>query len=337
MKSLVKLPNAALLVFPLCLVASLGAGCSSSTPTDTATAGAAGTSTGGGGTSSMSGGNANSGGSSVVPAEEVHGGVNVDLKPATEDGDGYTTLIARFFDGPTPEALPLELDTEQGECELLVPLFPFCSEPCAPDACTADDVCTPYPKPLNAGTLAVEGLGEALMLQPASAMHVYQSPSLPNPTCTEGEPVTATVAGLTLQAQCIAQLELTGPDPIPVMTGQAVQVSWVPAGAGDSKIRIGLDIAHHGGKKGEIDCEVPDTGSFEIPEPLVTKLVGLGLAGFPTISVTRVSVGADASQANVELTLASNVQRAVDTGVVSCQEKSQCAADQDCLETKICG
>jgi hypothetical protein len=53
--------------------------------------------------------------------------------------------------------------------------------------------------------------------------------------------------------------------------------------------------------------------------------------------VTRISIGSDASQPNVELTLASNVQHPVDTGVVSCQEKEQCPADQDCLETKICG
>jgi hypothetical protein len=336
MKSPVKLPKALLVALVLLPTASLGSGCSSSTPSETAAGGSAGSSSGSGGSNSMSGAN-NSGGSSVLPAQEIHGGVNVDLKPMTEDGDAYTTLIARFFDGPTPEALPLELDSEEGDCQLWVPVFPFCSEPCAPDACTADDVCTPYPKPFDAGTLGVQGLGDALMIEPASAMHVYQSPSLPNPACVEGEPVTATVAGLSLEAQCIAQLELTATDPIPVHTGETVQVGWVPASAGDSKIRIGLDIAHHGGKKGEIDCEVPDTGSFEIPEPLVTKLIGLGLAGFPTISVTRISVGSDASQPNVELTLASNVQHPVDTGVVSCQEKEQCPADQDCLETKICG
>jgi len=332
------LPSALFLILLLIGGAWLGSGCGSSAPPDTASGGSAGTSTasgGSGGSSSVSG--ANSGGSSVVPGAEIHGGINIDLKPASDGGDGYTTLIARFFDGPSPDALPLALDSEEGDCQLLVPVFPFCSEPCAPDACTADDVCTPYPMPLAAGTLGVEGLGAALMIEPASAMHVYQSPSLPNPACAEGEAVTATVAGLTLEASCIAQLELSGADPIPVMTGQPVQVSWVPAGAGDSRILIGLDIAHHGGKKGQIDCEVADTGSFEIPESLVTKLISFGLAGYPSISVTRVSVGSDASQPNVELVLGSNLQRAVDTGVVSCQEKSQCAADQECLETKVCG
>jgi hypothetical protein len=168
-------------------------------------------------------------------------------------------------------------------------------------------------------------------------MHVYQAPSMPNPACEEGEPVTATVAGVTLEATCITQLELTGPEPIPVMTGETVQVSWVAATAGDSRIRIGLDIAHHGGKKGQIDCDVPDTGSFEIPASLVTKLIDLGLAGYPTISVTRVSVGSDASQPDLQLVLGSNVIRAVDTGVMSCQETSECPDGQECLDTKVCG
>jgi hypothetical protein len=263
--------------------------------------------------------------------------VIVQLRPASEDGDGYTTLIGRFFDGPTPDALPLELDSEEAECQLLVPVFPFCSEPCAPDACTADDVCTPYPEALGAGTLTIEGLGDALMLQPASALQVYQSPSLPNPACAAGDPVTASVPGLSLEAPCIGQLELMGPDPIPVQSGAEVELSWAPPTTTGSKIRIVLDIAHHGGKKGEIDCEVADTGSFAIPEPLVTKLVALGLAGYPTISVTRVSVGTESSQPNVELVLSSNVIRAVDTGVASCQEASQCPADQDCLDTHVCG
>ncbi|HVJ16420.1 MAG TPA: hypothetical protein VM686_13355 [Polyangiaceae bacterium] len=270
--------------------------------------------------------------------DSLHGGVVVTFAAPTDDQDGYATILGRFFDGATPNAIPLELDMEQDGCELLVPALPFCNTPCAPDVCTADDVCTPYPAPTSVGTLVIDGLGSQLMLQPASSMVVYQAPSLAFPPCEEGAAVSATGDGVALEAECIAPLELSGPDPIPVSSGEAVQVEWLPAAAAaSSRIRIGLDISHHGGSKGEISCDVPDTGSFAIPEPLVTKLISLGLAGYPTISVNRVSAGTDASKPNASLVLTAGVERAVDTGVTSCQDDVECADGQSCLPERVCG
>lgn len=289
---------------------------------------------------SAAGGGNNSGGGSVVPEVDVHGSVIVSLLPASGGDDAYATLTGRFFDGPTPDVLQLELASEAGECQLLVPFAPFCNEACTPGVCTADDECTPYPKPLGLGSLDIGGLGDALSLKPASAMQVYQAPSMPNPPCEAGTQVSATAVdhGLALEAECIGQLELTGPDPVPVMSGEPVVVSWSTTGsAPSSRVLIRLDIAHHGGKKGEIVCDVPDSGEFAIPEPLVTELVGLGLAGYPDISVTRVARGVDAKHENAVLVLSSNVLRPVDTGVASCQETSQCPDDQVCLDTKVCG
>lgn len=270
-------------------------------------------------------------------ASDVHGSVVVSLNAPVGDGAGYSTLIGRFFAGATPDPLPLRLDTREGDCELWVPDLPFCSEACAPDVCTADDVCTPYPDPVAVGTITVSGLGDALSLAPATSMIVYQSPSLAYPPCEQGAKVDASGEGFALQAECIAPLELTGPDPLPVMSGEAVHVTWVAAATGAaSRIRIGLDVSHHGGKKGQIDCEVPDTGSFDIPETLVTKLISLGLAGFPTINVNRVSVGVNPKNENVSLLLSSSITRAVDTGVKSCLDDTECKDDQVCSMVGIC-
>lgn len=310
-------------------------GCSSSGETDSVGNGGS----AGSGGSATSAGNS-SGGSSVLPDVEVHGSVVVSLVPAGAEDAAYTTLTGRFFDGRTPDVLQLELANEVGECQLLVPFAPFCNESCAPGVCTADDECTPYPKPLGIGSLDISGLGDALDLKPASAMQVYQAPSMPNPPCEAGTKVSASAAdyGVALEAECIGQLELAGPDPVPVMSGEPVVVSWSTSGsAASSRILIRLDIAHHGGKKGEIVCDVPDSGEFSIPEPLVTELIGLGLAGYPDISVTRVARGVDAKHENAVLVLSSNVLRPVDTGVASCQETSQCPDGQMCLDTKVCG
>jgi hypothetical protein len=287
---------------------------------------AAGSSSGGGG----SGGGAPVGGN-------IHGSVVLTFAPPANGEDGHASLIGRFFDAATPEPFPLALSDEQGDCRLLVPDLPFCAEACTPDVCTADDECTPYPKPQSIGTLSVTGLGAPVEIEPKSSMLIYQPASLGYPPCTAGEAVAAKAPGLDLEATCVAQLELTGPDPIPVKSGMPVAVSWKPQAGDGTRIRIGLDVSHHGGKKGQIDCEVDDTGSFEIPEPLVTKLISLGLAGFPTINVNRVSVGTSSATPNISLLISSDVTRAVDTGVVSCLDDSACEEPEVCSDAGICG
>jgi hypothetical protein len=116
-----------------------------------------------------------------------------------------------------------------------------------------------------------------------------------------------------------------------------LQLSWRPGAVGArSRVHVKLDVSHHGGSKGEINCDVPDTGELEIAASLVTELLGLGLAGFPTINVDRVAVGTDAANPNLTLVLASDVTRAVDTGVVSCLDDDACADGQTCQSNGIC-
>jgi hypothetical protein len=329
MTSLLPLSRVVLGTGLLGLVATLGA-CSSDSPSGGSNAG--GTPAGSAGSTSVGGSAGTSSG-----AGELYGSVVVALNAPEDDGAGYSTLIGRFFSALTPDPFPLKLDSEADGCQLKVPNLPFCSEPCAPDVCTADDVCTPHPEPVSVGALSVQGLGAALSLSPATSMLVYQSPSLAYPPCEGGTKVSASADRFSLEAECITPLELTGPEPLPVKSGEVVHVTWVPAVSGaTSRVRIGLDVSHHGGKKGQIDCEVPDTGSFDIPEALVTKLISLGLAGYPTINVNRVSVGVDARNDQVSLVLSSSVTRAVDTGVKSCQDDAECDAGQECSDVGTC-
>jgi hypothetical protein len=196
------------------------------------------------------------------------------------------------------------------------------------------------PAPVSVGTLTVEGLGETMALEPRTAIFQYGLPagvSLGNPPCETGEPIRASASDFELEATCIPQLELSGADPIPVETGEPVHVEWVASSAPGSRIRLSLDVAHHGGKTGEVNCDVADTGSFDIPAVLVDKLVSLGLAGFPTINVNRVSVGSDASGRPVNLIVSSEMDRAVDTGVVSCTSDEECPDGQTCQASLLCG
>ena len=314
----------------LLLLVLLSACSSESSPTSAS--GSAGN--GGGGAAA---GAPSAGGSAGNGDVVLHGGVVVTLHPPS-DTDGYTTAIGRFFDGAQPEILALEPRLEQAECTLFVPKAPFCNVPCAPAVCTSDDVCTDYPMPRAVGTLKLDGLGAAVSMEPTSSLLVYQSPSLAYPPCEPGAPVSASATGVALQADCIAPLTLLGPDPLPIVAGSPLHLSWLAADdTSHSRLRIKLDVSHHGGSKGEIDCEVPDTGSYDIPAAMLTELLGLGLAGFPTINLNRVALGADVGNPHLSLVLSSDITRAVDTGIVSCVDATTCPDGQSCLDGGICG
>jgi hypothetical protein len=90
--------------------------------------------------------------------------------------------------------------------------------------------------------------------------------------------------------------------------------------------------------KGQIECDVPDTGSFDVPAPLITALVNLGRAGYPTVKVTRRVIAKAPTQPNVTLTISSMVEREVDTGVISCGATSSppCPAGKTCQADFTC-
>ena len=118
---------------------------------------------------------------------------------------------------------------------------------------------------------------------------------------------------------------------ITIRSDEPTLLSWTPPADGQSsRMEIEVDISHHGGQKGQIDCDVPDTGAFEIPEELVTQLVALGVAGYPTITLTRVSRAAAPEAPGITLSVMSTVDRLVDTGFDSCGMDSDCPDGLTC-------
>src|SRR4029079_2082689 len=93
----------------------------------------------------------------------------------------------------------------------------------------------------------------------------YSSPTLTQqfPPCAEGDDIVVGGTAFTLAVKCITPLTVTSAVPIPVFANQATHLTCTPPGRnGISHILIALEITHHGGYKGEIDCDVADTGSF---------------------------------------------------------------------------
>lgn len=268
----------------------------------------------------------------------------------TPASDGKTSLVGKIFDGPSPAALIWETGTQAGDCRLLTPRVPFCSTPCGGSAvCVEDETCEPYPMAGSAGTITAKGIkttaGASGFAMEAIANN-YQPPAgvtLAYPAFAEGDEVSLSASGDTfvafdVSARGIRPLELTN-QTIALVADQPVTLTWTPAADVDaSKIHVKLDISHHGGTKGKIECEVADSGSLELDGGLIGELLDLGVAGFPSIIVTRKATGSTTIvEGRVDLVLSSAVERFVTIeGLTSCTGDTDCPDGQTCQEDLTC-
>ncbi|WP_437982384.1 hypothetical protein [Sorangium sp. So ce117] len=320
--------------------------CSSSGDGTNDTSGSGGSAGGSGG----SGGSTGSGEPTGDPTKLV-GAFQVRSLPSAEPGAaGSTAVIGKIYDGPTPAQLVWEMQAEEGGCQLLTPRVPFCNEPCGGSAvCVEDDTCQPYPAAHSAGNVTVTGLnlesGEASLVMSPTANN-YQPPAgvkLLYPPVDEGGVLRFEASGdffsaFTVEAKGVSPLDLLN-ETIALDPAQPLQLEWTPPGqAGISKVYVKLDISHHGGTKGMIECNVEDTGSLDVPASLVKQLLDLGVAGFPTIIVTRRSVGSATIPAGrVDLVVSSQIEQAVViAGLMSCNDDSQCPEGQTCQSDLTC-
>lgn len=267
----------------------------------------------------------------------------------SEGSDAYSQVVGMVFDGPSPSLTQWSETAREGACRLLIPSVPFCSESCGgAAACVADEVCQAYPASVNVGTVSVQGVrtgsgASTFSLDPVA--NGYQTvDALPFPPFDQGDDVRVEASGgeiapFVVASRGIAPLDLVG-DTFRLARDQPLAVAWVPpAVTGLSTIHVKLDISHHGGSKGKIECDADDLGSLEVPASLVTQLLDLGVAGFPTIVVGRHALGAVTIGAGrVELDVVSDLEVAVEVpGITSCNGDEDCDDGQACRADLTCG
>jgi len=140
-------------------------------------------------------------------------------------------------------------------------------------------------------------------------------------------------------ASGVSELALSGAATLTLTSGQPLALAW--DGATDptaSVVHVKLDISHHGGSKGMIECDVPDTGALSIEAALADQLVALGVAGFPTIIATRSSIGhTNVADGHVDLIVSSKVEVPIAIpGLESCTETSECTPPKTCQPDLTC-
>lgn len=302
---------------------------------------------------------AGSGGAAGASGEKksaagLHGSFTLSLNTAREATDesaatpARTSFLGLVNDGAKPSPSSWVEEQSAAGCTLYTPVSPLCDPGCGSNAvCVSDNQCVPYPKSQPVGTITLKGVGDApVEMSPVGSSNNYQPKAgtmLPYPPCAENAVLSLSVEGgsyesFELQTKCIAPLEFQGP--IKLEKAAPLKLSWqAPAQPELARIEVRLNISHHGGSRGEVRCDVADNGSLELPATMVDRLLELGVAGFPTIVLTRIATGGavGGSPENVEFIVQQYVERAVEIeGLVSCNEKQLCPEGQTCQADLTC-
>jgi len=258
-----------------------------------------------------------------------------------------TSIFGKVSDGPTPVTTILEESLSEGDCTLATPRVPFCTTPCGGSAaCVEDDTCLAYPTAQSVGVVTVTGVKTAdsrTTFELTSTNNNYQGViPLAYPPFAESAPVTFAAAGdyfsaFNLSSKGIAPLALTSTE-FALKSGQPLALTWTKGTESSAKIHVNLNISNHGGSKGQIDCETADSGALTVSAALITKLLNLGVAGFPTVKVTRHVVASTViAPGRVELEIFSTVEHPVTIdGLNSCTDTENCPDDQECQEDLTC-
>jgi len=280
------------------------------------------------------------------------GSFSIELHAPEGNVPGHTSLLGVVYRGPYPSPVAWRAAREVGACRLLVPQNPFCDPACpSGSVCVEDGRCVPRPEVASVGVVTMRGLRtssgdtefsmtqEAGNYQPGVDVGTLPYPAFAAGDLLELETSGGDLAPFSLSTPGIAALELTTPTPIRVARGEPVLLEWTPSPVpGAGSIRVQLDVSHHGGAKSLIECNTEDTGSISIAEALVTDMLDLGVAGFPSAVLSRLSLGSTHTEAGtVELAAFSLAEAPIEIpGLTSCSSDEQCEPGTTCTDARTC-
>jgi hypothetical protein len=289
-------------------------------------------------------GAAGSGSNEVVGTFQVQ--VLVDEKDASAS---MTKVVGQVGDGPVPANVVWTVAKQDGDCRLETPTVPFCEAGCGADVCVADGTCQPYPTPHSVGDVTLSGanvVGGGSVVTLKEIVKAYQLPAgttLVYPPFAEGDDITLHASGgdyapFDLAAKGVDPLLVTSTD-FELDKDKPLALAWAAAtDTKASKIYLKLDISHHGGIKGMIECDTDDSGGLTISADMITELIGLGVAGFPSLVMLRESLDStNIAPGVVRLEVSSRAERAVSVnGIDSCNVDDDCPTGETCQPNSTC-
>jgi hypothetical protein len=246
----------------------------------------------------------------------------------------YAQVSGEVAAGVIPLTVLQEVET-LGDCRLMRKENPFCETPCqAGELCDHDGTCVEYPANKSVGTVTVSGLKDGdVVMEPKSATYFDTNvsmplfePSAPIHLVASGDEL----PGFELDAFGVPDLEL--PSSVITMTsGSPLDIIWSEK-PGNWKLYFSLNIDQHGSSPATLFCEVPDTGSYQVPAQFVDAILSMGVSGFATAHFYRRTVDSVTLEPGcVELTVSSYVY-----GKLDVDGHTACKVDPDCPEGEVC-
>jgi hypothetical protein len=312
--------------------------CSSSS--DPAASGGGGGSGAGAGGAGGSGGGGSTGTLAYKPCDPNNraGLFSVSLVQS-DDTPSFTAFQGGVKNGIDPTRAWDE-SAKEGDCRVLKGRMLVCSTPCAVGkVCAGSNMCVDEPTTQDTGTVTVTGLGATQTVSFIAGQGYYAT--LPAgtafpPFAPDAQVLLKSTGGkypaLSLAGRGVEPLEFAGTGLL-IARGKPLAVSWTaPKKAGSSRIHVSMDIAHHGGIASRLECDVADTGSTTVPATLINKLLDQGMAGFPSINLTRQTLDSTMlAPGCVEFAVASARERSLDVeGVISCTGNPPCPDGEKC-------
>jgi hypothetical protein len=259
--------------------------------------------------------------------------------------DEYTGVQGQVYDSTLPASIPTTLATI-GACRLLAAPNHQCTPSCgASEVCNAALTCIPYPIAHSVGVVEVAGLLADVQMSPRSPTFFYSnSTPLPHPGYSAGSVIGLFADGGDYESfhvlgYGIDKLVLSA-STYALSRDTDLALAWTPPStSGPAKMIISLNINGHGLVGAHVECTVDDNGSYTLPGSLITQLIDAGTSGFPTITLTRMSLDATSiSPGCVDLRVHSSVKLDVTVpGVQSCNDDDDCTAPETCRGDLTCG
>jgi hypothetical protein len=334
------------------LVSSLGlvlvtavSACSEESPSDPApgSGGAGGTLGGSGGSAGASGGaGGSSAGTGGASGDALLGTFSVALNPAVDASTpAFTTVWGAVYSGAYPTDVIETPVASEGGCTTYQFSRHSCISPMCTGAqkCAGPNDCQATPDLVSVGTVTVDGIGAAPLTLSAVNNNYQYVADIEYPGFEEGAPLSLSATGGAYPAFTIAT---TGVSPVTLRgtrfelaSGTPLLVEWEPGGNADATVSVSLNISRHGGSAGYLECKVSDSGSLTIPAVPITRLIQLGVAGFPQLTLTR-SSRAETSVPGGKIALQSTavvIPTLTVEGVCSCFDSADCGTCDDSTKT----
>ena len=255
--------------------------------------------------------------------------------------DSWTTIQGTAADGVNDIDV-FDVTATGGDCALWFPRSLFCDPGCgAGEVCGVDGTCAVAASNQDIGSVELLGLAGDVQMDAIQPVNVYSfSGDLPFPAFAAGDRVDLVVDGASVAVAFGIEELVVLDTSMALDSGQDASVTWTAATEDvDSRVRVTVDIANHGGVPAKIVCETADDGEAVIPAALVDELLSIGWSGFPSVTLVRQSADtADMNGGCMDFAVRSLVALPVEIdGLISCSDNDDCPDDLTCQQDLTCG